>query len=159
MVNINRIKPDDTEDVKNFINSIMQNEFPEESSAYEYHDLDNPLEHYKGEREIFLVAKKDGQIIGTAAIKEDSQDSALLRRVFVHERYRGKGYGKMLLSKAMEFCFNQNYKNVIFRGTNGMQNALKLCIKNGFEQKDIAKFGKLDLIVLSRKLQSASENK
>lgn len=152
MVNIRKIRSDDAENVKAFISSIMQGEFPKESKAYVYQDLDDPAQYYGGDRDIFLVAEKDGDIIGTVAIKEDGVDSALLRRIFVHKDYRGKGYGEKLLSKAMEFCFEHNYKNVTFRGTDRMQKALKLCLRNGFKQEDITELGDIELIVLSRKL-------
>lgn len=152
MVNIRRIQSDDTEGVKNLIKGIMDGEFSKESDVYTYQDLDNPVEHYGGKRDIFLVAEKDGEIIGTVAIKEDGSDSALLRRIFVHKNWRGKGYGELLLSRAMEFCFEHNYKNVTFRGTDRMQTALKLCLKNGFKQENVAEVGDFRLIVLSRKL-------
>lgn len=152
MVSIRRIRSDDVGDVKNLINSIMRGEFPKESKVYAYRDLDDPTDHYGGDRDIFLVAEKAGKIVGTVAIKEDSSDSALLRRIFVHRDFRGQGYGEKLLSKAMEFCFDHNYKNVTFRGTDKMQTALKLCLRNGFKQEDVAEVGDFRLIVLSRKL-------
>lgn len=152
MVDIRRIRSDDKDDVRGLINDIMSGEFSKENKAYSYQDLDNLTEHYGGDRDIFLVAEKDGKVIGTAAIKEDSSDSALLRRIFVHRDYRGKGYGRMLLNKAMEFCFDHNYKTVSFRGTDKMQTALRLCLKNGFKQENIAEVDDFKLVVLKRNL-------
>lgn len=152
MINIRPLQADDKEDVKSLIDSIMGREFSNERQAYAYQDLDDPIEHYSGDRDLFLVAEKDGRIVGTVAIKEDGPNSALLRRIFVHEDYRGKGYGEKLLSKAMEFCFDHNYKNVSFRGTDRMQNALKICIRNGFAQEDVADFDDFKLIVLRKEL-------
>lgn len=154
MVNIRRIQANDTEAVRDLINDIMRAEFPSESGAYACDDLDGIREHYGGGREIFLVAEKDGKIVGTVAIKEDGAETALLRRVFVHKHFRGQGYGAKLLNKALQFCFEQRYKTVTFRGTNKMQNALRLCLKNGFEQKNVAELGDFSLIVLSKKLQA-----
>lgn len=152
MANIRKIKPEESESVKNLIDCIMNGEYPAESSLYEYQDLDDLPAHYGGDREIFLVAEKDGKIVGTVAIKEDGPDAALLRRVFVHPDYRGKGYGAKLIGRAMEFCFEHKYKNVTFRGTDRMQNAVNLCLRNGFSKNDISELGNFQLIVLSKDL-------
>ena len=152
MVDVRRIKPEERDQVRDLITSVMQEEFPQESPAYEYRDLDDVLAHYSGDRETFLVAEQDGAIIGTVAIKEDGPDTALLRRIFVHKDYRGRGYGKRLLRSAMEFCFERQYKNVTFRGTDRMQNALQLCLKSGFEEQDVAELGDFNLILLAKKL-------
>jgi GNAT superfamily N-acetyltransferase len=152
MINIRRVKSDDTEHVKSLIHGIMDGEFARVRHAFQYHDLDNPCEHYKGNRQIFLVGEKDGKIIGTVAIKEEGPETAQLKRVYVHKEYRGKGYGEKLLSKAMEFCFENNYKTVKFRGTDKMQEALQLCVRNGFEQEAVTEQGDFNLIVLSKRL-------
>ena len=70
----------DAPKIKGFINRIMASEFSKECKAYEYKDLDNLPGHYGGKRNIFLVAEKDGKVVGTVAIKEDGSDVALLRR-------------------------------------------------------------------------------
>ncbi|MBN2302571.1 MAG: GNAT family N-acetyltransferase [Lentisphaerae bacterium] len=153
MIKIRKLEPGDEDKIKDFINGIMTDEFSVENSAYAYEDLNNVMEHYGGDRELFLVAEEeDGKVIGTLAIKEDGPDTALLRRVLVDKKYRGKGYGGMLLKQAMDFCFDHNYKNVSFRGTDRMQTALRLCLKNGFEEQDVAEFGDFKLMTLSRKL-------
>lgn len=152
MVDIRRIKTEDTASVKSLIDRIMSGEFSDVAKVYEYDDLDDIASHYGGERDIFLVAEKDGKIVGTVAIKEDGKDTALLRRIFLDKDYRGKGYGEKLISKAMEFCFLMNYRNVVFRGTDRMQNALRLCLKNGFRQESVAELGSFKLIELARTL-------
>jgi len=153
MISIRPIESGDLDKVRELIDGIMHGEFRKESSLYRYQDLDDPLKHYSGKREIFLIAEKNGRIIGTVAIKEDGTDVALLRRIFVDSEYRGKGFGEALLKKAMEFCFDHNYKNVSFRGTDKMQTALKLCLRNGFKEEDIAEIDDFKLLVLSKELK------
>ena len=152
MINVRRIQSTDTEHVKSLISGIMDKEFAKVRHAYQYHDLDDPCGHYAGPRQIFLVAEKDGKLVGTAAIKEENADTALLRRIFVHKDYRGKGFGEKLLSKAVEFCFENNYKTVKFRGTDKMQEALQLCVRNGFEKEDVKQDGDFNIVVLSKRL-------
>ncbi|MFO7870710.1 MAG: GNAT family N-acetyltransferase [Kiritimatiellia bacterium] len=154
---IRKIEPDDIAQVRELIDSIMDSEFSREKGVYNYPDMDDPVDHYGGQRDVFLVAEKDGRIVGTVAIKEDGAESALLRRIFVHGDYRGKGYGERLLASAMEFCFERKYKNVSFRGTDRMQTALKLCLKNGFEQQNVAEVDDFNLVVLTRRLSPGSD--
>lgn len=152
MIKIRKIKAGETEEVKSLIDGIMHGEFTAESTAYAYNDLDDIVAHYGGKRETFLVAEEDGKIVGTVAIKEEDYDSALLRRIFVHKDYRGKGYGAELLAEATKFCLDNGYRTVQFRGSDRMQNALQLCLRNGFEQEDILELGDFDLVMLSKHL-------
>ncbi len=156
MVAIRRIAEEDADKVRTLISDIMQGEFAEESAAYALQDLDDPVHYYGGSNDIFMVAEKDGRIIGTVAIKEDSPGTALLRRMFVRKEFRGKGYGDKLMKSAVEFCFERSYQNVIFRGTDRMRQALKLCLKEGFEEDDILATDDFKMFVLTKKLPRAN---
>lgn len=158
-VQIRKITSDDTESVKTLIQNIMQTEFSAESKAYSLYDLDDAVHYYGGTKDIFLVAEKDGNIIGTVAIKEDSSDTALLRRIFVVKDFRGKGYGDKLVGEALDFCFNHNYQTVTFRGTDRMKQALKVCLKQGFKEDDIVITDDFKMFVLTKKLKPHKSTK
>ncbi len=153
MVLIRKICPRDTPQVRQLVHAIMDKEFASEHQAGRGPDIDDPVCYYSGPKDIFLVAEKDGVIIGTVAIKEDSSDTALLRRIFLNKAFRGQGYGEKLLQKAMAFCFEQNYQNVTFRGTATMQAALQLCLKNGFKETDAAEMNAFKMRVLTKRLK------
>jgi GNAT superfamily N-acetyltransferase len=150
MVEIRKIKAEDAEQVKSLIAGIMGTEFAKDEPAFDLRDLENLPSSYGGKRDLFLVAEKEGKIVGTTAVKEDDADVALLRRIFVEKECRGKGYGTRLLNKALAFCFDHRYKTVNFRGTSRMQTALALCLKNGFEQADISELGDTQLVLLTK---------
>lgn len=155
MISIRKIKQDDAATVKTLIDRVMSTEFPGgDSGPYALHDLDDPVRYYGGDNDIFLVAEKDREIIGTIAIKEDAPGSALLRRMFVRKDCRGKGYGDKLMNKAVEFCFAQGYRTVSFRGTDRMTQALKLCLKNGFKEDDVVVADDFKMFILTRKIDS-----
>lgn len=151
-VSIRPAQPDDNRAVKQFVDGIMRGEFPAQSKVYDYQDLDNITEHYGGEREVFLVAKKDGEVVGTVAIKQERDNSALLRRIFVRKDLRGHGVGTELLNKAMEFCFANHYTTVSFRGTDRMQSALHLCLRHGFRESEKTAVDNFKLIVMKKKI-------
>ncbi len=142
-MNIRRFEAKDSQKVKDLILSILTGEYPFDKKAYSDSDLNNISETYSGSRNSFFVLDSEGAVVGTIGVKEDSQDSALIRRFFIAGDFRGKGYGKQLMSEALKFCRSMNYKHAIFRGTNRMVQAIELCKKTGFvecERVDMAGF-------------------
>jgi len=130
----------DSQKVKELILSILENEYPFDRKAYSDTDLDNLSATYGGPRDTFFVLEDDSDIIATAGIKEDSRETALLRRVFVRPTERKKGYGSQMMDEAVKFCRESGYKEVVFRTTSKMVQAIELCKKKGFRETE-----KLDL--------------
>lgn len=124
----------DANGVKDLILSILEKEYPFDKNAYSDSDLYRIDEVYGGKKDSFMVIEEDGDIVGTVGIKEDSPESALLRRLFVDLKHRRKGYGSELLNKAIEFCKEKNYKRIAFRCTDRMKDAMNLCLSKGFKE-------------------------
>lgn len=124
----------DSKGVKELILSILTKEYPFDKSAYSDTDLDKIYEVYGGEKDSFFVMEEDGLIVGTVGVKEDIDDSALLRRLFVDIKHRKKGYGSELLDDAISFCRDKGYKRVYFRCTDRMKDAMNLCMRKGFKE-------------------------
>ncbi len=124
----------DAKGVKELILSVLTKEYPFDKNAYSDSDLDKISEVYGGEKDSFMVIEEDGSVVGTAGVKEDSKENALLRRLFVDVKHRRKGYGSELLEKAISFCREKDYKRITFRCTDRMSDAMRLCMKNGFKE-------------------------
>lgn len=142
------IRPYNTKDsvgVKALITSILDNEFGREKDLYPTSDLDNISISYGGHRDIFYVLVDNDKIIGTIAIKEDDRNTALLRRVFVDTVYRGRGLGLQLLKKAIDFCIEKKYSQIVFRSTDRMVSAIGLCKKSGFVERAHLAMGDIDI--------------
>ena len=133
---IRKYEPEDSAGVKNFILSILEKEYPFHRNVYQTSDINDITGTYSGEDNVFFVIKKETQIVGTVGVKRDAADSALLRRLFVEENHRKKGLGTMLLTKAIEFCRAKNYKEMVFRATDRMFEAMNLCKKLGFQETE-----------------------
>ena len=129
-------KKTDAKGVKELILTVLEKEYPFHRSAYSDSDLDRIGEIYGGAKESFFVMEEKGKIVGTVGIKEDSKDDALLRRLFVDAACRKRGYGSLLARTAIDFCKEKGYKRIYFRCTDRMQDAMKLCIKNGFRETE-----------------------
>ena len=135
MLEIRKIHKGEEQAAKSLIESVMAGEFPSSAQSYPTHDLDVIHDHYGSLGEAFFVAIDNGQIIGTVAIKKDDERSALLRRIFVDPAFRGKHIGYQLMQKAIQYCLEVGYQEIVFRTTEDMAAAAKLCIRNGFQEK------------------------
>lgn len=149
---IRQFRNGDAPGVKRLIISILNKEFSKERSAYPNTDLDAILKVYGGDRECFYVIEDNGDIVATVGVKEDSKYIALLRRLFVDPRYRGKGYGSRLVDKAFEFCKQKGYHQMVFRSTDRMASANRLCFKKGFVEEDRFNLGDVEIVKFTRKL-------
>lgn len=149
---IRPVKNADVPQVLKLIKTILETEFGKEASAYPQIDLYDLESSYGGDRDQFFVAERKGQIVGTAAIKEEDAKVALLRRVFVDPRYRGKGYGLKLVEEAIVFCKKKRYKKISFRGTSRMAMALSLCRKKGFQEVDRVAMEDFQIILCTLRL-------
>lgn len=134
MHTLRRFNKDDAKGVKELILSILTKEYPFDKSAYSDSDLDKIQEVYGGTKDSFMVIEEGGAVVGTVGVKEDSKESALLRRLFVDIKHRNKGYGKELITSAINFCKEKAYKRIYFRCTDRMEAAMNLCLKNGFKE-------------------------
>lgn len=143
---IRKFQEKDTTRVKELVNSILFKEFPLSSRAYQIDDIDSISKAYSGAKDVFYVLEENSKIIGTVGIKEDTRQSALLRRMYVHPNYRGKGYGSLLITTAVDFCKNNGYHQIIFRSTNQMKDAIKLCLKKGFGEEERLNLGDIQII-------------
>jgi len=133
---VRAFKKEDSEEIKDLILSILTKEYPFDKSAYSDSDLFDLYGTYSGKKDNFFVLEDNGKIIGTVGIKQDAEDTALLRRLFVVAGQRKKGYGKLLVDKALVFCKDKDYGRIVFRTTNRMTQAIELCMKRGFKKAE-----------------------
>ncbi len=147
---IRTFKESDADQTRELISRILKEECSLESDVFKEDDLDNLKKAYSNIREALLVAEEDSKIIGVISVKQEKDDTALIKRLFVHPAYRGRNYGQTLLRRAIDFSKISGYKNISFRATDQMKAAINLCLKNGFKQineKDLGKFRIVELLL------------
>jgi putative acetyltransferase len=133
---LRNFKNDDGQGVKDLILTILAKEYPFDKKAYADSDLDKIGEVYGGRKDSFFVIEEDGKIVGTVGVKGETADEALLRRLFIEQGHRKKGYGSQLLKTAVRFCRDNGYRKMYFRCTDRMVDAMRLCEKEGFKKKE-----------------------
>ena len=154
MVQIRRYELADKEAIKKLICSIMDREFQADKEAFSAEDLENLEKHYGNFGEAFFVAEDGKGIIGTAAVKREDDRIALIRRIFVAPDYRKKRIGLRLLSRAVEFCKEVGYRELIFRTTSHMTAAIELVKKQGFQSRAKVPMGQVELLKFALSLES-----
>ena len=154
MITIRRFSPEDSENVKALIVRIMDDEFSDQKSAYPTEDIQQIDRFYGGLGDAFFVAVIDGKIVGTIAIKKEDARIALLRRLFVCKEFRRQQIGLRLIDKALEFCKELGYDEIVFRTTSRMQNAAKACQKRGFLPRAKIQMGSIELMKFALSLRN-----
>lgn len=151
MVTIRRSKKEDEKAVVDLINDIMDREFHDAKHAYPIEDVECIEKSYGGTGEAFFVAldNQTQKVVGTVAVKKEEGRVALLRRLFVAPTHRNLKIGKRLIDRALEFCREAGYEEVVFKTTTRMSGAIDLCRRNGFVQRAHIVLGPVELIKLS----------
>ena len=151
MITIRRSMQEDDSAVVDLISSIMDSEFHDAKHAYPTEDVECIEKAYGGIGEAFFVAvdNTSHKVVGTVAIKKEDGRVALLRRLFVASTHRNLKIGKRLIDRALDFCREVGYEDVVFKTTSKMSGAIDLCCKNGFTQRAHIVLGPIELVKLS----------
>ena len=156
MFTIRKCQPDDVKAVRDLVTSVLNEEFPQEAQAYPTSDLEDILTSYGKLGEAFFVAAEKGKVVGTVGVKREDERVALLRRLFVSPDFRRKKVGVQLLERAIEFCREVGYDEVIIKTTSTMNRAVELCEKKGFIPRARLNLGSLELLKLALFLKDKS---
>ncbi len=154
MFTIRRFTPADGESVRVLISGIMDQEFRDAKAAYPTHDIDQIEQSYGGLGEAFFVAVNGPKVVGSVAVKKEDDRVALLRRLFVDPTYRKQQLGVKLIDRALKFCDEVGYKELVFKTTSRMVGAVTLCQKCGFVQRAKIQLGDIELLKFSLPIRS-----
>lgn len=121
-----------SKDKEGFKNLVLQGF---KNFGFSYHqkydsDLDNP-EVYSKKGGVLFLSKIGGKVVGAIAVISNG-DNAELKRWYVYKEYQGKGYGTLLLEKAIQFCIDKKFKYIEFETNKKFTKAHRLYKKKGF---------------------------
>jgi putative acetyltransferase len=144
MISIVPIKEDQVKTAKSLIAEVAGGIFyPEKSSEefaaildeeHELDDVDNFKQVYGGDRGIFLVVLDGERVVGTGAFKPFDEQTAELKRLWLLEKYHGKGIGYMLIMKLFESARQAGYRRMILQTDILSVRAISFYKRLGFEQ-------------------------
>ncbi|MBN2146072.1 MAG: GNAT family N-acetyltransferase [Anaerolineales bacterium] len=95
------------------------------------HDLDNIAVTYA--QGTFLIARKDGQIIGSGALVLRTANTAEILRMSVAKEWRGKGVGTLLLEKLCLEARRLGFHQVILETTAAWSEVVAFYQNFGFQ--------------------------
>lgn len=156
MITIRKCHEIDQKAAKDLIARILKEEFPKESMAFPIDDLNEINRSYGKLGEAFFIASENNSVIGTVAIKQEDERTALLRRLFVDASYRRKKIGSQLIERAIDFCREVGYEELIFKTTSTMSHAIKLCEAKGFVPRTRLDLGPVQLVKFTLYLKHES---
>ena len=79
-----------------------------------------------------ILCKIKNEFVGCVAIRKINNSTAELKRMFVQTAFQGKGIGKILLEKAIEFAERSGYTRIRLDTLNYMLPAINLYKQYGF---------------------------
>lgn len=125
-------KNEHSSQITDLIFHIWTNEYAFNVDIKDYPDLKNIEDYYHNKLGNFIIALFNEEVIGTIACNQLSENSYVLKRMFVKIQYRGKGVAQALLDELLK---DYNTGTIFFLSTNGSlaHAAKRLYLSNGFE--------------------------
>ena len=126
--------PGDEDAVTALILPIQQAEFGVAVTLSDQPDLKDIPGFYQTGRGGFWVAKADGRVVGTIALKDIGGTDAALRKMFVAADYRGAAFGvaAQLLDTLVAEARQAGVKRLFLGTTEAFKAAHRFYEKNGF---------------------------
>ena len=121
-------------EIIDLILTIQQKEFNVPITIVDQPDLQIIPEFYQQKNGNFWVAISENKLVGTIALIDIGENIRALRKMFVHQDFRGKDFGIsiLLLNKLLLHCLNHKMQS-IYLGTNEvLKAAMRFYEKNGF---------------------------
>lgn len=124
------------EQVVTLILNIQRNEFGVPITREQQPDLNTIEEFYQQGNGNFWVALYQNDVIGTIALIDIGNNQLALRKMFVHEAFRGGVYqtGQRLLDTAIAWIREKNCSEVYLGTLEIFKAAQRFYEKNGFEE-------------------------
>ncbi|WP_312945121.1 GNAT family N-acetyltransferase [Agrobacterium sp.] len=135
-VEISAFAPTERDAVTALIVKIQQDEFGIAITAQDQPDLRDIPGFYHSGAGGFWVAKLDGGIIGTIALKDIGEGQGALRKMFVAEQARGRelGVAAKLLGRLLEEARRSGITQIYLGTTDKFLAAHRFYEKNGFAE-------------------------
>ena len=103
-----------------------------------YYDdtTDHLYELFQSPGSVYYVAEINGRLLGGAGIYPTEglpAETCELVKMYLHREARGKGLGKLLIERSLEFAKNSGYQQVYIETMPELRKAVSIYEKFGFE--------------------------
>lgn len=94
--------------------------------------LDRPRETILNEGGVIFLAEENGEIIGSAALMREHNNTYELAKMAVAKDFRGQGISKRLLEACLDYARRAGAKKVVLFSNHQLKAALGLYERSGF---------------------------
>jgi putative acetyltransferase len=134
---IRKIEPGDNKALAEIIRTALA-EFGANKPGTVYYDetTDHLFEMFQEPGSSYYIAEENGQILGGAGIYPTDglpEQTCELVKMYLRKEARGKGTGKLLIDKALEFAQGFGYLQVYIETMPELRKAMTVYEKFGFE--------------------------
>ncbi|NOR49294.1 MAG: GNAT family N-acetyltransferase [Methanosarcinaceae archaeon] len=116
--------------VRQFVLGVLEEE------GFEYDpvkdsDLEDICGYYIDNGGVFYIGTIDGDVVGTGAVRRINSKKCEIKRIYVKQEFRGRGFGEELFLKALEFA-RTHYHVVTLKTDKTLIEAINMYQKHGF---------------------------
>ena len=137
---IREIKPEDNLHICNVIRAVfVELKLPLVGTAYQDDETESMYQNYQNSREKYFVIESNGIIFGGGGIKplKNGDDNICeLQKMYFSKSIRGKGLGKEMLLKCLNFAAESDFKICYLETITQLKSAITLYDKFGFKKID-----------------------
>tara|TARA_B110000003_G_scaffold2509_1_gene2589 strand:+ start:1096 stop:1587 length:492 start_codon:yes stop_codon:yes gene_type:complete len=137
---IREIKPEDNLQICNVIRDVfVELKLPLVGTAFQDDETGCMYQSYQNSREKYFVIESNGVIYGGGGIKplKNGDDNICeLQKMYFSKSIRGKGLGKEMLLKCLNFAVESNFKTCYLETISQLKSAIILYDKFGFKKID-----------------------
>jgi putative acetyltransferase len=111
---------------------------PKVGTAYEDKALDALSKYYEAENENYFLLFYKNQLVGGTGIGMADREKSIceLQKMYFLPEARGKGWGKLMMQKCLDFAEKAGYKQCYIETLPYMKDAQKLYVSVGFRYID-----------------------
>ncbi len=133
---VRTIKKEDDPIIEKIIKSVLvEHGMNKPGTIYYDNTLTRMTESHAMPGSIYYVGMENGNMIGGAGIYPTDglpPDTCELVKMYILPGARGKGFGKVLVNKCIEFAKEQGYKKVYLETMEELKNAVNMYERSGF---------------------------
>ncbi len=139
-IHIREIQQPDNKEIASIIRATFR-EYHIDRPGTAYYDtsLDNMLENFLAPGSCYLVGVLNGRIAGGGGIYPSTglpADTCELVKMYLDASARGKGLGRQLMDKCLDFAVTYGYRQVYLETFPELQKAISIYEKYGFRHLD-----------------------
>ncbi|GAA3588982.1 GNAT family N-acetyltransferase [Flavivirga amylovorans] len=134
---IREIQFGDNEQIEQIIRDCFHEfKIPLEGTAYTDEETPKMFESYQNSNDVYYVIDDNGEILGGGGVKplkDFETDVCEIQKMYFSPKVRGKGYGKLMFEKCLNFAKELGYRQCYIESAPQLKAAIHIYESYGFK--------------------------